>query len=155
MIKRLYWDLKLKEVRFDYVNSIVSKIPGFFGNELRSCIIPRYFKKAGEKIKIFPGVEYRGIKEIIVGDNVTIGNNCFIQASGGLTIGSNTLLGPGVMIWTVNHRSASIDVPILKQGYDYKPVTFGSDVWLGANTFIMPGTVIEDGCIISACAVVG
>ncbi len=79
----------------------------------------------------------------------------FVQAAGGLTIGDYTLLGPGVKIWTTNHVFENPDELIRKQGAEYRSVSIGSDVWIGSNAFIMPGTELGDGCIVSAGSVVG
>ena len=46
-------------------------------------------------------------------------------------------------------------MPVWQQGYDNKSVKIGNDVWIGANAFIMPGTILGDKCIVSAHSVVG
>lgn len=156
LLKRLYWDFtKGKNRRFVYLNELLSHIPGDFGMHLRSAIIPKYFDSSGQNILIYQGVKFRRIERIQVGDNVTIGIDNFFQASAGLSIGDNTIMGPGVKIWTINHRFDSIDKPIIEQGYDYKPVKIGKNCWLGANVFVMPGVTIPDGCVVAAGSVVG
>lgn len=35
-----------------------------------------------------------------------------------------------------------------------KPIIIGNDCFIGARTTILPGTIIEDNCIIGACAVI-
>lgn len=96
-----------------------------------------------------------GIHNLLVGDNVFFGVDSYIQATGGLEIGDNTLMGPGVKIWTQNHNYSDPDKLIRESGYSYMPVTIGRDVWIGANCFIMPGANIGDGCVISANSCVG
>ncbi len=73
----------------------------------------------------------------------------------GLTFGNAVLLGPGVSIWTSNHQFADPEVLIADQGQEFKPVIIEDDVWLGANSFIMPGTHLGRGCVVSAEAMVG
>ena len=155
ILKELYWELRDRKKRFHYINAFVYNIPGDLGMYIRAKVIPKYFKQAGKNTSIWPGTRYRGAECITVGDNVTIGIDNFFQASGGLTLDDHVLLGPGVKIWTTNHKFADLDVPIKEQGYEKKPVYIGKNVWIGANCFIMPGVELPTGCIISAGAVVG
>ena len=69
--------------------------------------------------------------------------------------GNLGILGPGVKIWSANHRFEDTSRSIAEQGYEYKKVTIGNHVWIGANAFIMPGAAIGDYVVISAGAVVG
>lgn len=141
--------------RFQFLNTLLGCIPGRLGAHLRVTWIPRYFKRAGEALQIFEGVQFRGMQNLSVGNRVHIGVGCFIQASGGVEIGDNVIMGPGVKIWSMNHVYADPDTPVHDQGYEKRPVRIGKDVWIGANAFIMPGADIGDGTIISANSVVG
>ena len=78
-----------------------------------------------------------------------------LQNHFGTCIGDYTLLGPGVKVWSTNHVFADPDRHIRDQGAEYKEVVIGRDVWIGSNAFIMPGTNLGDGCIVSAGSVVG
>lgn len=96
-----------------------------------------------------------GIQELSIGNHVSIGADNFIQASGKVTLADHVMLGPGVKIWSINHRTEDIDIPILKQGYDHKPVYLGEGVWAGANVIILPGVTLPRGCVVAAGSVVG
>jgi acetyltransferase-like isoleucine patch superfamily enzyme len=154
-LKRIYWDLGDKIGRFNYLNIILMHLPGSFGKMTREKIIPKYFKRCGKGISIHEGVKFRGIHEIEVGSNFSLGDDNFLQASGGLCIGNDVMFGPGVKIWTINHRFDEIELPISEQGYELKPVKIGNGVWLGANVIILPGVTLADGCVVSAGSVVG
>ena len=95
------------------------------------------------------------MEELVVGDNVIIGYDNFIQALGGVTIGDNVLTAPGVKIWSVNHNFRDKDRLVTEQGQTSSPVTIGRDVWIAANAFISPGVTLPEGVIISSGAVVG
>ncbi len=69
-------------------------------------------------------------------------------------IGDNVLIGPSVIIWSQNHKFSSRNLPISTQGYDYKKVEIGDDVWIAARATILPGVKIGHGAIICAGAVV-
>jgi len=121
---------------------------------MRHRHIPRRFAEAGRRIKIHEGVRFRGIHRIRCGDDVEIGVDNFLQASGGLVLGHRVITGPDVRIWTINHVFDDPGRPIAEQGYDYDPVFIGSDCWLGAGVFVMPGVELPEGCVVSAHSVV-
>lgn len=153
-LKLFYWDIKDETGRFNYYNAILMHIPGNLGLELRRSIIPRYFESCGHEVHILEGVKFRGVHKLRVGDYVRLGTDNFIQASGGVRLGNGVMLGPGVKIWSVNHKYDDLNIPIYEQGYDHEAVTIGDGVWLGANVFVLPGVTIPEGCVVSAGSVV-
>ncbi|MBU0985591.1 MAG: acyltransferase [candidate division Zixibacteria bacterium] len=142
-------------LRFRFMYSMIRNAPGDLGMELRRLLTRRWFGRVGESVRIHEGVRFRNIQNIFAGDHVEIGVDNFLQAGGGLEIGDDTMLGPGVKIWTQNHVFLRDDIPIREQGAEYKKVVIGRDVWIGANAFIMPGAELGDGVVVSAGAVVG
>ncbi len=154
-LKLLKWELSDKYGRFMYLNWLLREIPGKCGERLRAKFIAKYFGSCGEDVTIYQGVRFRGVHKLMVGNHVHIGVGNFIQATGGVTLGDHVLLGPGVKIWSVNHKANDVDIPIFDQGYDYREVKIGNGVWLGANVFVMPGVEIPEGCVVSAGSVVG
>jgi len=154
LLKLLWWDIKDPDVRFNYINTVLRNIPGRLGLELRRSIITKYFASCGEQVEIYEGVRYRGVRHLHVGSHVMIGIDNFIQASGEITIGNHVMIGPGVKIWSINHNYDDISKPIAEQGFDYDPVTIGDGVWIGADSFILPGVTIPEGCVISARSLV-
>ena len=92
-------------------------------------------------------------RDIVIGDNSGLGIG--VELHGPLTIGSNVMIAPSVMIHTQNHRFSSLTTPIGHQGYDEPlPVVIEDDVWVGARAIILPGVTIGQGSVIGAGAVV-
>ena len=91
--------------------------------------------------------------------NTIIGNNCHfngmtVNGNGKLTIGDNFHSGSECLIITQNHNyDFGIQLPY-DDTYILKDVTIGKNVWFGSRVLILPGTTIEDGCIIQAGSVV-
>jgi maltose O-acetyltransferase len=154
LLRQLYWDFSSESIRYTYLAYILRDIPGGVGIYLRRQFYKKRFKRAGKNLIVLTGTFILNPQNIECGDNVHIGINNYIQAGGGLTIGSDAMLGPFVKIWTQNHNYKDYDMPVHSQGYFYKPVSIGADVWIGANVFIMPGVHLGDKCIISASSVV-
>jgi maltose O-acetyltransferase len=155
LLKELFWDLKHRAGRYQYVQALLKEVPGQFGVQLRSRVYARYFGRVGKNLRVLQDVRIRNIELIEAGDDLSLGDCCFLQAAGGIEFGDDVMLGPGVKIWSANHRFDDVEKPIGKQGYEFKKVTFGSHIWIGSNAFIMPGATIGDGVIVSAGAVVG
>jgi len=152
-LRRIRWELGYEGGRFHIMNAIWRLVPGRAGQDLRARKIVPLFAEAGEDIVIQEGVRFVGITKLRVGSRVNIAPDCFLQASGGLTLEDEVMLGPSVKIWTINHKTEDINVPIMDQGYLREEVVIGKGCWLGANVFVMPGVRLAEGCVVAAGSV--
>ena len=128
--------------------------PGEYGIILRSGKLRKYFASIGKDLRIYEGFKFRNLHRVCIGDDVVIGIDNFFQAGGGIEIGSNTILSPGVKIWTQNQILSNMKLTYREQGLEYLKVTIGESVWVGPSVFIMPGANIGDCCVITAGSVV-
>ncbi len=92
------------------------------------------------------------------GTNITLGTgvffnfNCVVLDVAPVTIGDHVLVGPAVQIYTATHP---VDPVERRSGLESgKPVSIGSDVWLGGGVIICPGVTIGDRAVIGAGSVV-
>ncbi len=88
-----------------------------------------------------------------LGDRVEINNFSIVNGTGGVDIGDDTLVGPGVRIISYQHRFAH-GATIRSQPAEALPIRIGRDVWLGANCVILAGVTIGDGAVVAAGALV-
>jgi len=95
---------------------------------------------------------YKG--EMIIGDDVWIGQQVFFHSAGGLFIGDRVGVGPGVRIITSFHREEGFGKPILGSAIDFAPVKVGADCDIGVGSVILPGVTIGSGVQIGAGSVV-
>ena len=99
------------------------------------------------------GKHARFSHQVSIGDNSGIGNRAFLQ--GMVIIGRNVMMAEDVKIFTVNHKTSRIDVPMCEQGVQKeRAVIIGDDVWIGSNVIILPGSKIGNGVILGAGSVV-
>jgi acetyltransferase-like isoleucine patch superfamily enzyme len=77
----------------------------------------------------------------------SIGN--YIQADNGIIFGSNIRFGPNVVIVSANHDLDDYDKHVKTS-----PIKVGSNVWIGANSVILPGVTIGDNVVIGAGSIV-
>ena len=118
----------------------------------------KYYRKrlqaCGENLIVLQGVWMFCPEKIGLGNDVTIAGDVKINAGGGLTAGDDVLIGPDTKIWTQNHRFDDPTKPIPEQGWTYKPVIIGNDVWVAAHCVILPGVIIGDHAVVGAGSVV-
>lgn len=92
--------------------------------------------------------------QMTIGDGCWIGQQCFFHSAGGLTIGRNVGVGPGVRILTSSHRLDQLDRPILHSEIRFAPVVIGEGSDIGVSAVILPGVTIGRGVQVGAGAVV-
>lgn len=108
------------------------------------------------------GKNFLCVGNLVIGGNVTIGNNAsfnhnvFIVGGSdlGVTIGSNVLIGPNVVIRSSDHIFADSKIPIREQGHIHGTIIIEDDVWLGANVVVTKNVKIGRGSVIGAGSVV-
>ncbi|MHB8792453.1 MAG: acyltransferase [Thermoleophilia bacterium] len=105
------------------------------------------------KIEATGNLQFLG-KGLIVGNNVALGTDCFYGCAGGIEIGNDTIIGNFVSFHSENHVADDVNKLIRMQGVTHKGIKVGNNCWIGAKATILDGAVIEDGCIIAAGAVV-
>lgn len=155
IMKRFYWDIIDKNERKYILYYLIYQIPGRAGDMLRGRFVSKRVKRSGTNLKVMAGTRFRSMENLVVGDNVGIGFDNFIQALGGVSIGNNTWTAPGVKIWSVNHNYRDKNKLFGDQEQRKSPVIIGNDVWIASNAFILPGVNLPDGCIVSAGSIVG
>ena len=96
--------------------------------------------------------DHRG--RLFIGDGTWIGEQTFLHAAGGLTIGHNVGIAPGVRIITSSHQEAGRAIPILHSPIAFAPVVIGDDADLGVGSIVLPGVTIGRGVQVGAGAVV-
>ena len=87
-------------------------------------------------------------------DGTWIGQQCFFHSGGGLSIGSDVGIGPGVRILTSAHRLDELEIPILHATVEFKAVVIGTGSDIGVGAIILPGVRIGAGAQVAAGAVV-
>ena len=100
----------------------------------------------------------RNVTLVAVDGSVDVGDDC--SFSGGSTvvaheriiIENRCMFGPGVKIY--DHDHLYDERGVLAEGYKTAAVRIGEKSWIGANSVILKGTDIGEGCIIGAGTVV-
>ena len=90
-------------------------------------------------------------ERLVLGNNISIGRECYLQARGGITIGDHTILGSRVVVLSHNHNYLTPTSLPYDEEEIVRPVVVGRYVWVGMGSMISPGT---NGAVTAASAVV-
>lgn len=151
------------------VNKIWSITPKFFSSFLLSIFkssdfkisfairylcYARLLKSCGNKVIFFPNVTIKNMHNLCIGTNVSIHENSYIDAYGGIEIHDNVAISHNVSILSFDHKIDNISVPIKNSGALCATVKIYKNVWVGAGVRVLKGVSIFDGAVIGAGSVV-
>jgi acetyltransferase-like isoleucine patch superfamily enzyme len=84
---------------------------------------------------------------LIISNSVFFNHNCSITALESIEIGEGSSFGNNVVIVDHDHSKSGT-------GFITSEIKIGNNVWVGANSVILRGTIIGDNCIIAAGSIV-
>jgi maltose O-acetyltransferase len=119
--------------------------------ETRRAILKQLFGQGGDSVWMQPPFFCDYGSNIHLGERVFFNFHCVVLDVCPVRIGDFTLFGPAVQIYTATHP---LDAALRRQQEFGKPVTIGSDVWVGGGAVICPGVTIGSKSVIGAGSVV-
>lgn len=137
-------------------------------NNLRPDILKRFLSSIlsdDERAKYFQlpigcrireGAKIISPKNFSCGQNVWIGENAVLDASGGLEIGDHTSIGLSVFVWSHTSQLANLTLdncigsPLIER----KRTKIGSGVFIAGPSVILPGVTIGNKVIVAPLSVV-
>ncbi|HLT07104.1 MAG TPA: sugar O-acetyltransferase [Cyclobacteriaceae bacterium] len=120
--------------------------------EERIRILAVLIPNAGEGLWLQPPFYCDYGYNMALGEKVFFNFNCVVLDVAEVKIGSRTLFGPNVQIYTATHPIAPVE---RASGVEYaKPIRIGEDVWVGGSAVICPGVTIGSRTVIGAGSVV-
>lgn len=157
---RLKWKSTISKMKEVGKNSRVGRNFSIYGPQ--NIVLGDNFS-AGRFLMLQTWEEYLGEKtgkqpELIIGDNVSLMDDCQISCMDRIQIEDGVLMGSNVFI-TDNFHGANAKEelqirPLERKLFSKGGVHIGKNVWIGRNVCIMPGVTIGEGAVIGANAVV-
>ena len=120
-------------------------------SERHRAIAIELFAKGGDSVWLQPPFFCDYGSNIRLGERVFFNFNCVVLDVCAVTIGDFTMMGPGVQILTPLHP---LDAAARRREEYGRPITIGSDVWIGAGALILPGVVVGSRSVIGAGSIV-
>jgi maltose O-acetyltransferase len=120
--------------------------------EKRAEILRQLLGRLGKNVWIEPPFYCDYGSNIFLGDNVYFNFGCVVLDPARVEIGSNTLFGPSVQIYTATHP---LDAARRRAGLESaQAIRIGPDVWVGGGAIICPGVTIGERSVLGAGSVV-
>lgn len=117
--------------------------------ELRNVIYRICRARVGSNSRIYLGVQIRQSKNLVIGNNCNILDQCILDAAGGLTMGNDVSVSFGCYLISGSHN---INDPYFAA--DFAPIVVKDHVWIGAHATVLKGVTIGEGAVVCAGAVV-
>lgn len=170
---------RLREECDESARHLVGQIPGSIGRRVRAAYYASVLKSLGREASIGMGMEIVAPENIAIGDRFIALRNCFLCADLGgqirmgddvslatnvmvnagcqglIAIGNGSGLGNNCVARSSAHLYQDPRRPFKTQGHKPGTIIIEEDVWVAANTTLLPGTHLERGCVVSAGSVVG
>ena len=105
--------------------------------------------KIGKGLVIKNNVIIKFPWKLTIGDNVWLGENCWIDNLDDVIIGNNVCISQGALLITGNHDYTKSHFP-----YRNAPIIVEDGVWIGANAVVSAGVIVTSHSVLSVGTVV-
>jgi len=116
-----------------------------FAYGFRASILRLFGCSIGQNVLIRPTATITYPWKLTIGDNSWIGDNVELYCLGPISIGSNSVISQRSYICAGDHDYKASQFPIRSSS-----VNIGNECWIATDTFVAPGVVIGDGCVVGA-----
>jgi putative colanic acid biosynthesis acetyltransferase WcaF len=139
IVKRLLWY---------FTNMVFFKSSFLWPNTLKIFLLKLFGAKVTNSINLKPCVNIKYPWFIEIGNNVWLGENCWIDNLGKVKIGDNVNISQGVMLLTGNHnyKVSTFDLMIGE-------IILEDGVWVGAKSIVCPGLTMHSHSVLSVGSV--
>jgi len=97
-----------------------------------------------------------GSGDITIGAETYLNAGTVVYSGNGVTLGSCVMVAANCTFAATNHAFARRDVPMIRQRFQPSRggILVEDDVWIGANCVLLDGAILRRGCIVGANSVV-
>ncbi|OGG11392.1 hypothetical protein A2Z00_00470, partial [Candidatus Gottesmanbacteria bacterium RBG_13_45_10] len=121
--------------------------------KLYSFLIARNIGSCGKGCVFITFSKFFKPKNIIIGNNVFINQQCILVGEEKITIQDNVAIGFRCMILTSNN-DVFLDQKTNRRVHYNEPITIEKNAWLGSGSIILSGVTVGEGSVVAAGAVV-
>ena len=118
----------------------------------RRAIIKELLGKTGEQFNLESNIWFDYGYNTQIGENFYCNHDCVFLDCNKLIFGDNVFIGPQCGFSTAGHP---VEAQTRREDLEFaKPITVGSDVWIGGGVRVLPGVTIGDNVVIGGGSVV-
>jgi putative colanic acid biosynthesis acetyltransferase WcaF len=114
---------------------------------LRAALVRAFGGKLGKNVRLRPTVRIEVPWNLILDDDVSIGDEVILYSLGPIRIGARSFVSQYAHLCAGTHDHTRGDYPLLRL-----PITVGEDCWIAADAFVGPGVTIGDRTVLGARA---
>lgn len=120
------------------------------GHRLRLAVMRSLLlMDVGDRCAVERGVRVTTRGGVTIGAGCNINQGVLLDGRGGLTIGARVNISPEVCLLTAGH---DVDSPTFAGRV--QPTVVGDRCWVATRAIVLPGTVLGEGAVVAAGAVV-
>lgn len=138
-VKRYIWII---------ISLFIFQNPLIISRKLKKWILVLFGAKIGSGFYIHKAAKIKYPWNLIVGDNVWIGEECWIDNLVKVKIGSNVCLSQGSMLLTGNHNYSLSTFDLI-----VKEIELEDGVWIGAKSIVTGGVVCKSHAVLAVNSV--
>ena len=139
---------KLIQLIWIFCNALFLKNSWFVFMGFKVFLLRFFGAEIGQGIVIKPNVNIKFPWKLVMGNDVWIGEEVWIDNLDKVTIGNDVCISQGALLLTGNHdyKSSSFD-------YKNEPICIENGVWIGAKSVVCPGIICENESILTVGSV--
>jgi putative colanic acid biosynthesis acetyltransferase WcaF len=115
----------------------------------RQFILRLFGSRIGKGVVLKPGIRVKYPWRLSIGDESWIGEDCWLESLGEISIGKDVCISQGAYLCTGNHDWSDVSFGLIVKG-----IVVRDGSWVGARCFIGPGVQICEGAIAAAGSIV-
>ncbi len=140
---------ELKIIAWYFINALLVRASWNPFMNIKIILLRAFGAKIGRGLVIKNNVTIKFPWKLTIGNNVWLGEQCWIDNLDYVTIGSNVCISQGALLLTGNHDYTNSSMP-----YRNAPITLEDGVWVGAKVVVCPGVIMRKNSIASVGSVV-
>ena len=138
-----------KQVLWFFANALLVRASWnpFMG--IKVCVLRLFGAKIGKGLVIKNNVIIKFPWKLTIGEDVWLGEGCWIDNLDNVSIGSNVCISQGALLVTGNHDYTKVDFP-----YRNAPIVVEDGTWIGAKAIVTAGVRIATHTVVTVGPVV-
>lgn len=121
------------------------------GDKYRGYLYKPFLKKSGKNFKVSSQAYIFNPNGLTVGNNVYIGFNTYL-GQGDIILGDEVLIGNGASLTASNHLKKNGSYRF--GGFKAENIVIEKGAWIAANSSVLAGVTVGTGAVVAAGAVV-
>jgi acetyltransferase-like isoleucine patch superfamily enzyme len=133
------------------ITAVLNRLTFNDADQVRALFSDLIGKKVDDSFLLIPPFYTTGGREISIGRNVFVNQNCTFYDLGGLDIADDVMIGPNVSIITSGHPLAPSQ---RRAAVIARPIAIERNVWIAAGATIIGGVTVGENAVVAAGSVV-